>query len=130
MFVLGIGMTIGIAIFLRSSYISANTTEASGISMTVTEYCVYKNKDRIQVSSFAIKEGASVYGKQCPPARRNSPLSYKMVIRTNTSSTKKLSVKFTYINSGIKTLYIASVPAVYTVSAPVASAYLSFYQFK
>jgi hypothetical protein len=130
MFFLGIIATIGVVIVLAQSNVGPSDTDAAGISVTVKEYCVYKSGATVQLSTITIKENGVGYGKQCPPAKNNSLLSYKRITRTSPSSAKVVKAKYTYWNNGLKVFKVNPLPSAYNLSTPMASATVSFYEFK
>jgi len=130
MFFLGIVTTVGIGIILSQSNVGPSGTDAAAITVTIKEYCIYKSGVTVQLSTITVKENNVGYGKQCPPAKNNSLLSYKRVTRTVPSSAKVVKVKYTYWSGGLKTFKVDPLPSAYNLSTPMAGATISFYEFK
>lgn len=130
LFAVGVMATVGIGVVLMQNNIAPSSADAASISVTITESCVYKSGVTVSLGSITIKENNVGYGKQCPPSKNNSPLSYKKITRTNPSSSKSISAKFTYWSSGIKTYKIDKLSSAFNLSTPMANASISYYQFK
>lgn len=130
MFFLGIITTVGIGIILSQSNIAPTSADAATATVTIKEYCIYKSGVTVQLGTITVKENNVGYGKQCPPAKNKSPLSYKRITRTTPTSAKKVKVKYTYWSGGLKTFRVDPLPSAYNLSTPMANATISFYEFR
>ena len=129
-FAVGVMATVGIGVVLAQNNVAPSSADAASISVTITESCVYKSGVTVTLGSITIKENNVGYGKQCPPAKNNSLLSYKRITRTNPASSKIISAKFTYWSSGLKIYQVDRLSSAFNLSTPMASASISYYQFK